>query len=160
ADYLVARQPARLLQRPHHGVERVGDANDEGLRRVFAQAGADLLHDLEVDFEEIVAAHAWFARHAGGDDYDVGILQFGIFVGALEFRDVTFDRRGLGEVERLALGDAVYHVEQHDLAKLPEPGEMGKRSADLTRADQRNSITRHEHPLSFDAKTCPKGPSS
>ena len=30
--------------------------------------GADLLHDLEVDLEEIVAAHAGLARDAGGDD--------------------------------------------------------------------------------------------
>jgi hypothetical protein len=33
---------------------------------------------------------------------------------------------------------------------------MGKRAADLTRADQRNTITRHEHPLSS-TPTCPAG---
>ena len=85
ADHLVARQPARLLQRPHHGVERVGDADDEGFRRVFAQAGAHLLHDLEVDLDQVVAAHAGLARHAGGDDHDIGVLELGIFVGARIF---------------------------------------------------------------------------
>ena len=40
--------------------------------RVFLDAGADLLHHLEVDAEQIVAAHARLARHAGGDDADVG----------------------------------------------------------------------------------------
>jgi hypothetical protein len=34
---------------------------------------------------------------------------------------------------------------------------MGKRAADLTRADQRNSITRHEHPLSSTPKPAPQG---
>ena len=37
-----------------------------------AEALADRLHDLEVDAEQIVAAHARLARHAGGDDADVG----------------------------------------------------------------------------------------
>ena len=147
ADHLVARQPARLLQRPDHGVERVGDADDEGFRRIFAQAGADLLHDLEVDLDEIVAAHAGLARHAGGDDHHIGILQLGIFVGALEFRHIAFDRRRLGQVERLALRHAVDHVEQDDFAKLPDTGKMGKGAADLARADQRNTITRHEIPF-------------
>ena len=95
ADHLVARQPARLLQRPDHGVERIGDTDDEGFRRVFAQAGADLLHDLEVDFEEIVAAHAGFPRHASGDDHHIGVLDLGIFVNALDLRAVFLDRRGL-----------------------------------------------------------------
>src|SRR5262249_51414480 len=110
------------------------------------------------DFQKIVAAHAWLAWHPGGDDHDIRILQLGIFVGALQFRDVAFDWCGLGEVERLALGNAIHHVEQHDLAKLPEPGKMGKRAADLTRADQRNSITRHEHPLSSTPKPDPPEP--
>jgi hypothetical protein len=33
---------------------------------------ADRLHDLEVDAEQVVAAHARLARHAGGDDDHVG----------------------------------------------------------------------------------------
>ena len=36
--------------------------------RVLLDAGADLLHHLEVDAEQVVAAHAGLARHAGGDD--------------------------------------------------------------------------------------------
>jgi hypothetical protein len=68
---LLAAGP-KLLQRPDHRVERVGDADDEGVRGVLLDAGADGLHDLEVDAEQIVAAHARLARHAGGDDDHVG----------------------------------------------------------------------------------------
>ena len=143
ADHLVARQPARLLQRPDHGVERVGDADDEGFRRVFAQARANLLHDLEVDLEEIVAAHAGFPRHAGGDDHHIGVLDLGIFVGALDFRAVFLDRRGLRQVERLALRHAVDHVEQHDFAEVPEARKMSERAADLACADQCNATACH-----------------
>ena len=35
ADHLVVRQAGDLLQRPDHGVERVGDADDEGVGRVL-----------------------------------------------------------------------------------------------------------------------------
>ena len=44
------------------------------------------------------------------------------------------------------------HVEQHDFAKLFEPGEMGEGAADLAGADQRNSITRHEIPFRLAAR--------
>ena len=35
ADDLVVRQAGELAQRPHHRVERIGDADDEGVRRVL-----------------------------------------------------------------------------------------------------------------------------
>ena len=69
---LLDRQARELAQRPDHRVERVGDADDEGVRRVLGDALADRLHHLEVDAEQVVAAHARLARHAGGDDADVG----------------------------------------------------------------------------------------
>ena len=90
---LLLRQAGELLQRPDHGVERVGDADDEGVRRVLLDAGADLLHDLQVDAEKVVAAHARLARHAGGDDADVGALDAGVVVGAGERGVEAFDRR-------------------------------------------------------------------
>jgi len=40
-----------LLQGPYHGGERVGDADHEGARCIFSDAGADLLHHFEVDAE-------------------------------------------------------------------------------------------------------------
>jgi hypothetical protein len=68
---LVVRQARELAQRPDHRVERVGDADDEGVRRVVADAFAHGFHDLEVDAQKVVAAHARLARDAGGDDADI-----------------------------------------------------------------------------------------
>ena len=115
------RQAAALLQRPDHGVERIGDADDEGVGRVFLDAGADLLHHLEVDAEQIVAAHARLARHAGGDDADVGALDRLVGIGAGKRGVEAFDRGGLDEIERLALRNALHDVEQDDVAELLEP---------------------------------------
>ena len=87
--------------------------------RVFLDAGADLLHHLEVDAEQVVAAHAGLARHAGGDDADVGAFDRLVGVGAGDLGVEAVDRRGLRDVERLALRDAFDDVEQHDVAELP-----------------------------------------
>ena len=67
----------------------------------YLDALADRRHDLEIDAEQIVAAHAGLARHAGGDDDDVGALDVGIGVGALELRVETLDRRRLARCRAL-----------------------------------------------------------
>ena len=54
------------------------------------------------------------------------------------------DRRGLRDVERLALRNAFDDVEQHDVAELLEADEVGERAADLAGADQSNLVTRHD----------------
>ena len=138
------RQAAALLQRPHHGIERIGDADDEGVRRVFLDAGADLLHHLEVDAEQIVAAHAGLARHAGGDDAHRGAFDRLVGIGAGEAGVETLDRRRLDEIERLALRNALGDVEHDDIAELLQPDEKRQRAADLTRADQCDLASRHQ----------------
>ena len=143
ADHLLLRQTAGFLQRPDHGVERVGDADHEGIGRVFLDAGADLSHHLEIDVEQIVAAHARLARHAGGDDADVGAFDRLVAVGAGDLGVEIIDRRGFGDVERLALRDAFHDVEHHDVAKLLETDEVGEGAADLAGTDQGNFIARH-----------------
>ena len=146
ADHHVDRQAGEFLQRPHHRVERVGDADDEGVGGVFADAGADLLHHLEIDLQEIVAAHARLARNAGGDDDHVGALDrlVGLRAGIAHVEAV--DRRGLGDVERLAVGDAFLDVEEDDVAELLQSDEMRERATDLTGADERDLLTAHEMP--------------
>ena len=111
--------------------------------RVFLDAGADLIHHLQIDVEQIVAAHAGLARHAGGDDADVGAFDRLVAVGAGELRIEIVDRRGLRDIERLALRDAFRDVEHHDIAELLETNEVGQGAADLAGADQRNFIARH-----------------
>ena len=109
----------------------------------FLMPDADLLHHLEVDAEKVVAAHAGLARHAGGDDADLGAVDRIVGVGAGHARVEAVDRRRLDQVERLALRNALGDVEQHDVAELLEADEMGKRAADLAGTDQCNLGTRH-----------------
>ena len=113
------------------------------MRRIFLDAFADRLHHLEVDADQIVAAHARLAGDAGGDDADVGVGDLGIVGGAPE-RDVeAVDRPRLGDVERFALRHAFGDVEQDDVAKFPHRREVGERSADHSGADQRDFATSH-----------------
>ena len=66
-----------------------------------------------------------------------------IGIGADQLRVEAVDRRGLREVERLALRDALGDVEQRDVAELLETDEVSERAADLAGSDQCNLGTRH-----------------
>ena len=145
---LLMRQAREFAQRPDHRIERVGDADDEGVGGVLGDAFAHRFHDLEVDAEQVVAAHARLARHAGGDDAHIGAGDVGIVVGALEDGVEALGRTGFGDVQRLALGGAFRDVEQHDIAEFLDRGEMGERAADLTGADEGDLGSGHEWLLS------------
>ena len=111
--------------------------------RVLLDAVADRLHDLEVDPQQVVAAHAGFARHAGGDDHHVRALDVGIVLGAAVLGVEAVHRRGLGDVEALALWDALGDVEEDHVPEFLQAGEVGERAADLSRADERNLLPGH-----------------
>ena len=117
---------------------------DEGVGRVRLEAGADRLHHLEIDAEQVVAAHAGLARHAGGDDDDVGAGDRRIVARAGELGVEALDRAGFGEIERLALRHAVDDVEQDDVAEFLERRQVGQGAADLAGPDQSNLLARHE----------------
>ncbi len=104
ADDHVVRQPGEFAQRPDHRVQRIGDADHERIRGVLLDALPDRLHHLQIDAEQVVAAHARLARHAGGDDAHVGAGDVGIIRRAFELGVEVVDRAGLGDVERLPSG--------------------------------------------------------
>ena len=66
-----------------------------------------------------------------------------IRIGAGIFRVEALDRRGLGNVERLALRDAFHDVEHHDIAELFQADQVSERAADLAGADQCNLLAGH-----------------
>jgi hypothetical protein len=109
-DHVVG-QTRKFAQRPHHRIQRIGDADHERIRRVRLDALADRLHHFEVDAEQIIAAHAGLAGDAGRDDDHVGTRDVGIVIGALERGIEAFDGAALGEIERLALRHAFDDVE-------------------------------------------------
>jgi hypothetical protein len=93
------------------------------------------LHDLEVDAQKVVAAHARLAGDAGGDDADVGTRDVGVGVRAGQ----PASNLSEGRIRRCRApcpGGALGDVEEHDVAELLDRGEVGERSADLSRADE------------------------
>ncbi len=59
----------------------------------LAMPGADLLHHLQIDAEQIVAAHTRLARNARGDDAHVGAVQRVVGIGSDVARVKALDRR-------------------------------------------------------------------
>lgn len=131
------------MQRPDHGVERIGDADHEGVRRILLDAGAYLFHDLEVDAEKIVAAHAGLAGDACGDDAHVSAFDRGIVAGTRQIDVEAFDGRRLGNIETFALGNAVRDVEENDVAQFLQAGEVRQRATNHARTNECDLVTRH-----------------
>jgi hypothetical protein len=143
AHDLLARQARKLAQGPDHGVQRIGDADDEGVGGMGLDALTDGLHHLQIDRDQIVAAHARLARHPGGDDADVGPGDVGIVVRALERHVGIEDGGGLRDIQRLALGGALGNVEQHHIAQLLAGGDVSQGAADHAGADEGDLGTSH-----------------
>ena len=93
--------------------------------------------------QQVVPAHPRLARHAGGDDADIGAFDVGIGLRALERRVKAFCRTGFGDVERLALGNALGDVEEDDVTQFLQCHEMRQRAADLAGADERDFGSGH-----------------
>jgi hypothetical protein len=148
ADDFVRRQAGFLLQQPHHDIERVGDDDDEGVGAVGLDAFSDGDDDAGVFCHQIVTRHARHAWEAGGDDDDVRARDGGVIRAACHMRIEAFDRPGLGDVERFALGDAGRDIEQDDVAEFLESDQMGEGPADVARADERDFIASHQFFLS------------
>ena len=63
--------------------------------------------------QQVVAAHARPARHAGGDDHYVRAGRIGVVVGADYGGVRAEDGPGLEHVEGFALGQPLDYVDQH-----------------------------------------------
>ena len=104
---------------------------------------ADRVHDLEVDAEQVVAAHARLAGNAGGDDDDVGAGDRRIVARAGQSRVDALNRGRFRQIQRLALRHAVDDVEKDDVAQLFHRRQERQRPADLAGPDQSYLLARH-----------------
>ena len=87
--------------------------------------GADRVHHLEIDAQQVVAAHAGLARNSGSDNDHVGAGDRGIVARTGQSRvDALYGRR-LGQIQRLALRYAVDDIEKDDVAELFQRREQG-----------------------------------
>src|SRR5437660_6658750 len=64
-DDTFTRKAADMVGKLGHSVERIGDHDDDTVRRVLDDLLRHLRNDLLVLLDQIIARHAWFARKAG-----------------------------------------------------------------------------------------------
>jgi hypothetical protein len=146
-----ARHPQHALARKARGthrdvahrVERVGDDDQDRVRRLLRGLLDDGLDDASVLGEQIVAAHARLARQPGGHDDDVRIGGRGVVVRSGDPRVMTHDRRGLGEIEALALWQAFDDVDEHHVGEPGLGDALCGRRPDVAGADDRDLVTWH-----------------
>src|SRR5205814_10231423 len=117
-----------------HGVQRIGDHDEDAIRR-GGDAFADyILHDLVVGVEQIVAAHAGLARNAGGDHHNVGVGGIGVVIGAAHCRVPLLDGHGFQQVEAFALRHAFDDVDKHHVSQLFAGDPVSGGGADIASA--------------------------
>src|SRR5258708_22674708 len=117
-DDALARESAHLVGGLCHGVERIGDDDEDAVRRVVHDLADYVVHDFVVSIQKIVAAHAGLARNSSGDDDDVGVGGVGVVVRADDVGIALLDRHGFEQVETLSLRDAFHDVAEHDVAQF------------------------------------------
>ncbi len=118
ADDALAWEAGLLERGLRHGVERIGDDDEDGVWRRPNSLRDHFGHDLEVGVEEVIAAHARLAGDAGGDDDDVRVRGVGVVVGAGNLAVALLDGHGFKKVEPLALGHAFDDVDENDIGKF------------------------------------------
>ena len=99
--------------------------------------------------QQVVAAHPRLAGEAGGHDDDVRARRVGVVVRADDPGVVADDRRGLGEVEALALRQALDDVDEHDVGQAGLGDALGGRGADVAGADDGDLVAGHGVGVSF-----------
>jgi hypothetical protein len=99
-DDALARKSAHFVGGLGHGVERVGNDDEDAIGRHLYDLAHHIFHDVVVGIEQVVAAHARLARDAGGNHHDVGICRIGIVVRADHIGIPLLDRHGLSPAAR------------------------------------------------------------
>ncbi|CAE7441237.1 dapC, partial [Symbiodinium necroappetens] len=119
--------------------------DDHRVRGVLLDLLGDALDDLDVGLDEVVAAHPGLAGESGGDDDDVRALDVLVVARALDRGVESLDRRAAGEVDRLALGDALFvrDVQEDDIAQLLGGGPHGAGGPDIASTDDSDLRATH-----------------
>src|SRR3546814_8181227 len=75
-------------------------ADDKSVRRIGLDALTHGLHDLQIDAQQVIAAHARLASDPGSNNDDVRASNVSIIVRALQVRIKAFHRAALGKIKR------------------------------------------------------------
>jgi hypothetical protein len=146
ADDALLGELRLLVHDVAHGIQRVADADEHGVRGAAGDLAGDAADDLAVDLDELVARGelagdgVLLARDAGGDDDDVGVGGLVVAVGADELEVEAHDRRRLGEVEGLALRKARDDVDEDDVPEVLLGGPVGGGRPDVAGPHDRDLV--------------------
>ncbi len=143
ADDSFTRQAGNFLCHVDHGVERIGNDDDDRVLGVLHDLFGNAFNDIGVDFEQVRAVLARFARNAGSDDDDVGIGGIFVVVGPGDDTVECQQAAGLLQVERFTLRDAFRDIDQHHVSEVFVRGQLSHGGAHLSGADYGNPVPFH-----------------
>ena len=115
-DHALPGEAGDFLGDPAHHVQRVGNHDDDGARRMPPDLLAYRFHDFDIGPYQVVAAHPRLPGDAGGDDKEIAASGHPVVIGSHDSRVEPLDRSRFPLVQPLALRDSVDDVHQHDLA--------------------------------------------
>ena len=118
ADHPVLAELGNLLRGPAHGIQRIGNQDQDAIRRILHRLFGGGANHLVIGDQKIVAAHAGFARKSGGDDDDVGIRGGFVAIGARDADVIAFDGTGFEKVEGFPLGHPLHHIDQDHIGQF------------------------------------------
>ena len=93
-------------------------------------------HDLRVDFDQVITAHARFAGQTGGNDDNIGTFDVFVAVGAFQIDIVAIYRTNFSNVEHLALGQTFNNVKQNNITEFTQCTKLSENAADLSATDK------------------------
>ena len=117
ADYAVFRQTSSFQGQISHGVHRIADDNQDGIRRMLENVFSNRFNDTGVGADQFFTGHAGFTRQTGSDDNHCGTGCFCIIISASYYTGVKAkQRRGLHHVHGFAFGNAFFDIKEYHFA--------------------------------------------
>src|SRR5205807_1856999 len=139
-DDLGAAVPGALDQlRESFGRNQLRDQN--AIWRVLDSLADHVLHNFVVCVEQVVAAHAGFARNSSSDDDDVRIGGISVVVSADDVGVALFNWHGFEQVEAFTLRDSFDDVNEDNVREFFRGDPVGGGRADVSRTYDSHFLT-------------------
>ncbi len=135
ADHPASGQSAGLHRQVGHGIQRIGQDDEDRLRGGLQSRLHRFAHDLAVRLKQVIAAHPRFAWQASGQHHQVGAGGLAIAIAASHLHVGADHRHGFGQIQGFTLWHALHDVYQHQLGDLAFGQEMRRGRACLSCPD-------------------------
>ena len=143
AHNTLRRETGNFLAQGDHGVKRIGDDDDEGIRGILLDAFRNRSHNLGVNFNQIITAHAGLTRQTCSDDNNIRTFDILVIVGSGHTDIKTIDRGSLCNIQSFSLRHVFDDVKQNDITQLAQCAKLSQNATNLSTTDQSNFRSRH-----------------